>query len=152
MFKLLSFFFGRHPNAMKRPGAWKEMFKQRLLPLPTEKWRESIIMKNAFILSCHVCPLPKKKKKKCCCKKLQRASGARPMRMCVPRNIYFFSKKSTSDSKILLRAGLELIPNPLRKSGAWWWLTRIGWISRPRVITASSSLLQKLSHLQLRSV
>lgn len=29
------------------------MFKQRLHSLAAEKWRESIIMKNAFILSCH---------------------------------------------------------------------------------------------------
>lgn len=51
MFKLLSAWpVSKHKEA---PRGRNEMFKQRLLSLPAEKWRESIIMKNAFILSCH---------------------------------------------------------------------------------------------------
>lgn len=50
-------------NAGEAPRGREEMFKRRLLSLPVEKWRESIIMKNAFILSCHSSFFPPPEKK-----------------------------------------------------------------------------------------
>lgn len=55
---------------------------------------------------------------------------------------------SNKKKKSLECVKLELIPNDEEsqtariKKGAWWWLTSIGYISLPHMITASSSILQ----------
>lgn len=63
-------------------------------------------------------PPPTHPKKKKLLRKLQRAAGAGPMMVGVllKKQISLF-QKSASDPKILLRAGLELIPNPVKKVG-----------------------------------
>lgn len=55
MFKLLLAWLASRCGGA--PRGREEMFKPSLLSfsLPAEKWRGSIIMKNAFILGCHSC-------------------------------------------------------------------------------------------------
>ena len=95
------------------------MFKQRLLSLPAEKWRESIIMKNAFILSCHSCFSPppfqkKERKKKRCC--VQRVLGPSWCVSYPKKQRYIFLRKVHQIKKKKKKAELELIPNPRRES------------------------------------
>lgn len=144
MFKLL---FVWPPSKSKQaPRGREEMFKQRLLSLPAEKWRESIIMKNAFILSCHPSFSPLWKKKHCCANS---CVLARRREVSVTFNMHEQKwKNNTSNSESLEYVELELIPNDEEsqtvsiKKGAWWWLTSVGYISLPHMIMASSSILQ----------
>lgn len=134
---------GQHPNVGKCQGA--EMFKQRLLLLPTEKWRESIIMKNAFIFSCHSCfssflvkhcsedvSVFVRQNKEAMCriqqKQAKQEKNTSKIRKATPytssQNLFWVMRK------VKLQAS---------RRGAWWWLTSVGCSSLLRTITPSWS-------------